>query len=107
MPDPFDIPLVPGLALAEEFMSSDEERALVAASDGVALSPFRFQGWEGKRLTASFGWHYDFDRDRVAPTTPMPDFLLEVRARAASFAGLDPAALVLVLALPVIAVDRN
>lgn len=99
MPDLFDIPLVPGLALVEEFLSPGEERALIASIDGVALAPFRFQGWEGKRLTASFGWHYDFDAGRVAPTTPMPDFLLEVRARAARFAGLDPAALVQALVI--------
>jgi alkylated DNA repair dioxygenase AlkB len=94
MPDLFDIPLVPGLAHDEGFLSADEERALISAIDGVAMAPFRFQGWTGKRLTASFGWHYDFDRAEFGPTTPIPGFLGPVRERAAQFARLDPTQLV-------------
>ncbi len=99
MADLFDIPLVPGLAHADEFISPAEEAVLVSAIDGVALAPFRFQGWTGKRLTASFGWHYDFDKAEFGPTTPMPDFLAGVRARAARFAELVPAALVQALVI--------
>jgi alkylated DNA repair dioxygenase AlkB len=83
-----------GLAYAEDFISAAEERALIAAVDGADLAPFRFQGWLGKRLTASFGWHYDFDRAAFAPTAPIPEDLLPVRDRAAAFAGLAAADLV-------------
>jgi hypothetical protein len=31
---------------------------LMAAINDVELSPFRFHGWLGKRLTASYGWRY-------------------------------------------------
>ncbi len=79
-----------GLSYREDFLSPPEEADLIAAIDAVGLSPFRFQGWLGKRLTASFGWHYDFDRASFGPTEPMPGFLLPVRARAAAFAGLAP-----------------
>ncbi|UIJ46255.1 alpha-ketoglutarate-dependent dioxygenase AlkB [Sphingomonas cannabina] len=94
MADLFDLPAVPGLAYAEDFLTAEDERALIAGIDGAALSPFRFQGWTGKRLTASFGWQYDFDKATFAPTTPIPEFLLPIRTRAAAFAGLDPDALV-------------
>ena len=77
-----------GLSYAEDFIAPSEERALIAAIDETRLAPFRFQGWLGKRLTASFGWHYDFDRASFGPTTPIPDFLLPFRERAAAFAGL-------------------
>lgn len=60
----------------------------------MALEPFRFQGWTGKRLTASFGWHYDFDRGQMGETEPMPGWLLPFRDRAATFAGLPAATLV-------------
>ena len=53
-------------------------------------SPFRFHGWLGKRLTASFGWNYDFDTARFAPTEPIPDWLCPLRKRAAQFACLEP-----------------
>lgn len=60
----------------------------------IELAPFRFQGWLGKRHTASFGWRYNFDDARFGPTEPIPAFLLPLRARAARFAGLAEADLV-------------
>ena len=88
-----DLPLLPGLTQSAALLDDAEARALSAAIDATPLSPFRFQGWEGKRLTASFGWKYDFDTGRFGPTDPIPDWLMPVRERAADFAGLDPAAL--------------
>jgi DNA oxidative demethylase len=81
---------VPGFSYVEDFISQRDEAVLIAAIDAVELAPFRFQGWVGKRLTASFGWRYDFDRASFEPATPIPDFLLEVRQRAAAFADLAP-----------------
>jgi alkylated DNA repair protein (DNA oxidative demethylase) len=86
-PAPQPAPL-PGLRFAADVVTAAEETALIAGIDGVALAPFRFQGWLGKRLTASFGWHYDFDSARVAEAEPIPGWLLPVRERAAAFAGL-------------------
>lgn len=94
-PDLFgDRPPLAGLAVAADLVSAEEERALIAAIDATGPTPFRFQGWLGKRLTTSFGWSYDFDRGRLAEAAPIPDFLLPVRARAAAFAGLEAEALV-------------
>ncbi|MDF2114840.1 alpha-ketoglutarate-dependent dioxygenase AlkB [Roseiarcaceae bacterium H3SJ34-1] len=93
-PDLFNSPLLPGLAQADDVVTPDEERALVAAIDAVDLSPFRFQGWTGKRLTASFGWRYDFDGGGFDLADSIPDWLLPVRHRAARFAGLRPSELV-------------
>lgn len=88
------MPAVSGLAYQEGFLSPDEESALACAIDASGLAPYRFHGWLGKRLTASFGWHYDFDRASFVPAAPIPDFLLGVRERAADFAGLAADALV-------------
>lgn len=92
--DLFAAPLLLGLSATENFLSQAEAQALIATIDAAALTPFRFQQWLGKRLTASFGWHYDFERGTFAPTDPIPDALLPVRARAAAFAGLAPKMLV-------------
>ena len=86
--DLFDTPAVPGLAMRNDVLTKAEEAALIAHIDGSDLTPFRFQQWTGKRLTYSYGWRYDFEHVRFAPTEPMPDWLLEVRSRAAAFAGL-------------------
>lgn len=87
-------PPVPGLCQRDGLVTPEEEAALIARIDAAGLTPFRFQGWVGKRLTASFGWSYDFDRGRFAPADPIPDWLEPVRRRAAAFAGLAPEALV-------------
>lgn len=84
---------VAGLRLAEEFVSPAEETRLVERIAGAALAPFQFQGWEGKRLTASFGYSYDFKRGRIAQAPPLPGWLYPLRDRAAMFAGIDPVAL--------------
>jgi alkylated DNA repair dioxygenase AlkB len=94
MPDLFDTPIVPGLSSSQPLVSETEERSLIAAIDATGLTPFRFQGWAGKRLTSSFGWHYDFDTQQVARADAIPDWLLPVRSRMAVFAGLDPDALI-------------
>jgi DNA oxidative demethylase len=78
-----------GLSLAEAIVSPEEEAALIAAIDASELSPFRFHGWLGKRLTQSYGWRYDFDDGSFTPGEPIPDWLKPVRAKAARLAGLD------------------
>jgi DNA oxidative demethylase len=95
----FERPGLVGLTQAEKIIAPAEERALIACIDQVELSPFRFQGWLGKRLTASYGWRYDFDTGIFGPTDPIPDWLLPLRGKAAEFAGLTPAELVQVLVI--------
>lgn len=83
-----------GLGLAPDILNPAEEAALIARIDASGLAPFRFQAWAGKRLTRSFGWHYDFADGGFRAAEPIPDFLLPLRARAADFAGLAADALV-------------
>lgn len=94
MMDLFGTAVLPGLSTANGLVTPEEERVLIAAIDAMDLSPFRFQGWEGKRLTASFGWTYDFDAGRLSQGEPLPAWLLPIRDRAARFAGLPVEALV-------------
>ncbi|MGA8193879.1 MAG: alpha-ketoglutarate-dependent dioxygenase AlkB [Acetobacteraceae bacterium] len=88
--DLFAGPRLAGLTQAQGIVAQHEEQALIASIDAVQLSPFRFHGWLGKRLTASFGWNYDFETARFVPTQPIPDWLLPLRETAARFAGLKP-----------------
>jgi alkylated DNA repair dioxygenase AlkB len=86
--DLFDAPILPGLGYQADFLTAAEEAALIAHINGQALSPFRFQGWLGKRVTASFGWRYDFENGAFGPADPIPEWLSSLKQRAASFAGL-------------------
>jgi alkylated DNA repair dioxygenase AlkB len=71
-----------------------EEQMLIERIDATELTPFRFQGWTGKRLTTSFGWAYDFEVGQPITAPPIPDWLLPFRERAASLAELDPSELI-------------
>ena len=86
----FDTPLIAGLRYGEAMISQAEERALIGHVEALDLAPFRFHGFFGNRRTHSFGWRYDFDDASFTPADPIPDWLEPVRARAASFAGLQP-----------------
>ena len=93
-PDLFGEACLAGLSQADAFVTPGEEQMLIAASDAAELSPFRFHGWLGKRLTASYGWRYDFDDASFTPAEAIPDWLLPLRAKAARFASLEPGELV-------------
>jgi alkylated DNA repair dioxygenase AlkB len=99
MIDLFDAPVLPGLATVPDLVCAREEQTLIDLIDASALSPFRFQGWTGKRLTASFGWSYDFETQRAARVAPIPEWLLPVRERMAAFAGLETASLIQALVI--------
>jgi len=88
--DLFGEPLIAGLEYRPEFITRVEERALVAHLGEEDLSPFKFQGWTGKRLTRTYGWRYDFDDRSFAPSEPIPHWLEPLREKAASFANVAP-----------------
>ena len=71
----FDLPLLPGLRFRDELIGREEESALIAQVERTGLSPFRFQGWTGKRQTKTFGWRYDFDDRSFEPVEPLPEWL--------------------------------
>jgi len=88
--DLFHVPLLPGLTSQADVVTPAEEQALIAAIDATTLTPFRFQGWTGKRLTTSFGWSYDFTTQEVGRADPIPGWLMPLRERLSDFAGLAP-----------------
>jgi DNA oxidative demethylase len=91
--DLFDDSPLPGLRYRDDLISEDEEKYLIGRIDAEGLAPFRFQGWTGKRLTATFGWRYDFDSGSFGRAEPIPSYLLPIRERAAGFAGMPASAL--------------
>jgi alkylated DNA repair protein (DNA oxidative demethylase) len=98
-PDLFDEPPLAGLHQAGAFVTPGEEQMLIASINAAELSPFRFHGWLGKRLTSSYGWRYNFDDASFTPAEAIPDWLLPLRAKAAQFACLQPDELVQALVI--------
>ena len=73
-----------------DFLSAEEERALLHDAEGLPFREFEFHGFTGKRRTVSFGWRYDFNGGGLTKTDDMPEFLIGLRARAESFAENPP-----------------
>lgn len=79
-----------GLAYQPDFLSPDEERLLL---DRVAALPFGavvMHGVAARRTVVHYGWDYAYDAPTIVPADPLPQFLHELRRRAAELAGLDP-----------------
>ncbi|HWH18152.1 MAG TPA: alpha-ketoglutarate-dependent dioxygenase AlkB [Allosphingosinicella sp.] len=90
----FASPDVPeGLQYQPGFLTEEEEAGLAERFAALPFRNFEFHGFEGKRHTVSFGWHYAFDGSGLRQADPIPDYLLPVRERAANLAGADPDAL--------------
>src|SRR5688572_24721279 len=82
-----------GLRYQSALISSGDENALVERVRELPFKEFEFHGFLGKRRVVSFGWKYDFAVEKVRRIDAIPDFLLPLRDRAATFAGMDPAVL--------------
>jgi alkylated DNA repair dioxygenase AlkB len=82
-----------GLEYCSGLIAPEEEAELAAHLAALPFRPFEFHGYVGNRRTLSFGWHYAFDGSGLAPTDPMPDWLIPLRGRAAGMARLTPEAL--------------
>ncbi|MET4846928.1 alpha-ketoglutarate-dependent dioxygenase AlkB [Bradyrhizobium japonicum] len=69
-----------GMKYQPEFLSANEERALLADIETLPFREFEFRGFTGKRRTVSFGWRYDFNGGGLTRTEDMPEFLTPIRA---------------------------
>jgi alkylated DNA repair dioxygenase AlkB len=87
-PPPPAAPMPEGFSYCAELISPSEETALLDECAALPFRAFEFHGYEGKRRVVSFGWEYDFARERVRRTGDLPPFLLGLQEKAASFAGL-------------------
>jgi hypothetical protein len=66
-------PVLPeGFTYVPDFISEQEEAALIAVVSGLELQTFVFQGFTAKRNFASFGADYRVDSRRLTPGEPIP-----------------------------------
>ncbi len=77
-----------------DFLSPDEERSFIVRFQDLPFQPFKFGPYYGKRRVVSYGFRYDYDDRSLQPADGIPPFLLEVRERAAEFAGFEASKIV-------------
>ncbi|MDQ0576695.1 alpha-ketoglutarate-dependent dioxygenase AlkB [Agromyces albus] len=77
-----------GLSYRDHLISVDEEAALLERFARLEVTPLVMHGVPSRRLTHAFGVGYDFDTRGTTEVDPMPDYLLDLRSRAADFSGV-------------------
>lgn len=93
--DLFAPPRLPeGMIYRRDFITAEEERALVAAIEGLPLTEAKYQQYTARRRTVNYGAGYDFSHQHTTSAPPIPASLHWLRDRAADWAGLAPAAFV-------------
>jgi alkylated DNA repair dioxygenase AlkB len=97
------VELPEGFVYRAEFISPEEERALLAAIGEIAFGEVRMHGVIAKRRVVHFGCSYEYARATVGPGAPIPGFLLPLRERVGAWTGRGAAefAEVLVTEYPV------
>jgi alkylated DNA repair dioxygenase AlkB len=85
-----DASLPEGMRYRDDVISPAEERALAEFIAALPLKPFEFVGgFVGNRRVLSFGWKYDFNDRGLHKASDIPPKLMDLRSRAAEFAGLS------------------
>ena len=82
-----------GFVYRPDFLSTEEERALLGPVQSLAYSEVRMRGQVARRRTAQYGWRYGYESWRVEPGPPIPGFLMMLQDRVGALAGVEPTAL--------------
>jgi alkylated DNA repair dioxygenase AlkB len=78
-----------GFRYRPELLDQTEEEVLLSHVRNLPFREFEFHGCTGKRRVVSFGWKYDFSGQKLREAGEIPEFLQQLRTRAASFAGFE------------------
>jgi alkylated DNA repair dioxygenase AlkB len=82
-----------GLVYRPELLTVDEESALVATIAELPLREAKYKAFTAKRRILSFGAGYDFDSNHLVDAPPLPAFLVPLRDRVATWAGVPSSTL--------------
>jgi alkylated DNA repair dioxygenase AlkB len=94
LPEPLPADLPEGLRYAPEFLTPQEETALIDVIRRLPLVAAQYKGYTARRRVLSFGGTFDFDANRLQPTTELDPMFWPLRGRVARWGELDPAELV-------------
>ena len=73
-----------GLHYQPDFISAQEEAALIGHIRALPLAPFQFGIYEGKRRVVFFGSRYDFTHQRLEAVEELPAWLGPLAGRASA-----------------------
>jgi alkylated DNA repair dioxygenase AlkB len=77
-----------GFAYEPEFVTPDEEAALITVIQGLPLREAQYKQYTAKRRIVAYGGRYDFSSNELMRAGPIPDFLHPLRERIAQWTGI-------------------
>jgi alkylated DNA repair dioxygenase AlkB len=86
-----------GLLYREEFISVDEERALLLAFEEIDFRAVVMRGQTARRTVRHYGLDYDYEKGDLVPADPLPEPLLFLRDRCSALMEREPEDLVQIL----------
>jgi alkylated DNA repair dioxygenase AlkB len=92
--DPPPAGLPQGLRYEAAFLTAEEEAALIAVIRELPLAAAKYKSYTARRRVVSYGGSFDYDANRLQPTTALVPALEPLRERVARWAGFEPDELV-------------
>ena len=83
-------PLPEGFVYRSEFLTREEESALLEVMRALPLEEAQYKQYTARRRTVSYGSEYDFSENKLETAPALPDFLLPLRDKVASWIGIRP-----------------
>jgi alkylated DNA repair dioxygenase AlkB len=90
----FDVSVPNGFQYRDEFITGDDEAALVDEIARLEFSTFEMRGVVARRRVAFFGRSYDRNGSLISP---LPAFLMPLRAKVEAWASVDAGAFAMAL----------
>src|SRR4051812_38115625 len=84
----FSIELPEGFVYQPEFISRDEEAELLALVRDLPLQEATYKDYTARRRTVSYGGKFDYTRNVLNDTDPIPAFLFPLREKVARWIGI-------------------
>jgi DNA oxidative demethylase len=72
-----------GFQYLPDWITTEEETNLLTHMEALSFSEVRMHGVVAKRRVVHFGWNYGYESWTLAPTQPILEWLMSLRARAA------------------------
>ncbi len=92
-----DVEAVEGLSYVEDFISAEEEEAVLGFLAGLEFRSVTMRGQTAKRTVRHFGLDYDYERRELVPADPLPEALSGIRDACAALMERAPEDLVQIL----------
>jgi alkylated DNA repair dioxygenase AlkB len=88
LPPRHDAPNLEGFVYEPEVITREEEAALLEIIQDLPFANAQYKEYTARRRTVSYGGKFDYTRNVLNPTDPIPQFLMPLREKIARWVGI-------------------